>query len=110
MFDTGHPSESGGLFYWRGSSIRDFTVLYFGPEMSVSAITQKVTTGFSLNYIFRVFLPISSPSSVRGHIDLFFYLLYIGPEMSVSTITQKVPAGFLSNYIFRVVLPISSSS
>ena len=26
MVDTGHPLESRGLFYWRGSSIRDFTV------------------------------------------------------------------------------------
>ena len=78
--------------------------------MSVSAITQKVLTGFSSNYIFRVFLPISSSSSLRGHIDLLFDLLYSGPEMSVSAITQKVPTGFSSNYIFRVFLPISSTS
>ena len=74
-------------------------LLYFGPEMSVSAMTQKVMTGFSLNYIFTVFLPISSSS-----------LLYVGPEMSVSAITQKIMTGFSFNYIFTVFLPISSSS
>ncbi len=78
--------------------------------MSVSAITQKFMTGLSLNYIFTVFLPISSSSSLRGHVDLVFDLPYSGPEMSVRAITQKVMTGFSSNYIFRVFLPISSSS
>ena len=29
MVDTGHALERRGLFYWRGSSIRDFTVLVY---------------------------------------------------------------------------------
>ena len=71
-----------------------FDLLYSVPGMSVSAITQEVLTGFSSNYIFRVFLPISSSSSLRGHINLLFDLFYSGPEMSVSAITQKVLTGF----------------
>ncbi len=44
------------------------------------------------------FLPISSSSSLMGHVDLLFDLLYSGLEMSLSSITQKVPTGFSSNY------------
>ncbi len=87
-----------------------FDLLYSGSEMSVTAITQKVSTGFSPNYIFRFFLPISSSRLLMGHIDLLFDLLYCGSKMTVSVITQKVSTGFSPNYIVRFFLPISSSS
>ena len=62
--------------------------------MSVSAITQKVLARFSPNYIFRFFLPISSASSLMGHVDLLFDLLYSGLEMSVGATAKKFPPDF----------------
>ncbi len=102
LSDTEQDGHIDLLFYLH--------VLYSWPEISVSAITQKVPTGFSSNYIYRVSLPISSSSSLRGHIDLVFDLLYFRPEMSVGAINYKVPIGFSPNYTFRFFSSISSSS
>ncbi len=57
-----------------------FDLLYSGAESSVSKITQIVSVGFSPNYIFRCFLPISRSSLQMGQFDLLFDLLYSGPK------------------------------
>ncbi len=85
-------------------------LVYSGAEMSVSKIAQKISVGFSPNYIFKCFLPISRSSSQMGHFDLLFDLVYSGAEMSVSKITQKVPVTFSPNYILRCFLPIYRAS
>ncbi len=53
-----------------------FDLVYSGAEMSVSKITQKVSVGFSPNYIFRCILPISRPSSQMGHFGQLFDVVY----------------------------------
>ena len=55
-----------------------FDLVYSGAETSVSKIAQKISVAFSLNYIFKCFLPISKPSSQMGHFDLLFALVYSG--------------------------------
>ncbi len=48
MFDTSHALESRGLFYWRGPSIRDFTVIvqHFGlfarKKKEVSGVQKRL--------------------------------------------------------------------